>query len=311
MFDLKARNLGLPPDAVAKLRKLQDAMAALHAAYMVASDRAREARAEVAFYGEAVEAVVRAQGRHAGAPTREMQQAEANKRVAVEELRAREERREAASIEQQAAGAVVQKLEDWLRKHNSRVAFVPFDAAATPELRKGESVQDAVARVRGEVAALRAERERIASAPLPSSEVKAAARAEVERMAEAAVPRVAHGFVGRPIIWPKASRHTHTGEHDTAEFFDARALVFWAHKDAILARLNAEIDAAADDGAAVSTERRKAEAVRLSAAILAAEREEEALIEAAPPGLLIQRRPDHDPRAILGLSDDLPGYEAA
>ncbi len=66
----------------------------------------------------------------------------------------------------------------------------------------------------------------------------------------------------------------------------------------------------ADDGAALSDDQRLKEDTRLRAALLEAEREEEAAITAASAqGANIARRRDADPRAVLGLDATAsPGY---
>jgi hypothetical protein len=85
-------------------------------------------------------------------------------------------------------------------------------------------------------------------------------------------------------------------------------LVAALHPDAFLAWAMGELDRAAAalggwndlDGVG-----RTGEHARLARELLALEREEEALIVAAEEsGLAIARRPDADPRAVLGLDDE-------
>ncbi len=86
---------------------------------------------------------------------------------------------------------------------------------------------------------------------------------------------------------------------------DPVALACWANKDAVLAALFAQVDALANDDAALGPEEREAETGRLSKALRSLNRREEILIRAAEAeGTDINRRPDADVYAVLGLSDD-------
>ena len=62
---------------------------------------------------------------------------------------------------------------------------------------------------------------------------------------------------------------------------DARGLMAWLHRDAMIAALEAEIDAVADDGQAIAADEREARLVKIAAEKLHAERREEAVITAA------------------------------
>ncbi len=70
-------------------------------------------------------------------------------------------------------------MEEWIYKHIGGVEFRPFDGKVTLSLRKGETVEAAVDRVRAEIAERQADLHRIASAPKTSVEAKAAIRREV------------------------------------------------------------------------------------------------------------------------------------
>ena len=80
-------------------------------------------------------------------------------------------------------------------------------------------------------------------------------------------------------------------------------------KGSLVSRIEAEIDAIADDSTSLSTEQRRIGDERGRAEMLVLERIEDALIESAPPGATIYRRQGADLRAVLGLADDLPGYQ--
>ena len=87
----------------------------------------------------------------------------------------------------------------------------------------------------------------------------------------------------------------------------ALPLLFWLHRDAIVAKIEQQIDAVADDANSL-TERERAEQIgEIDRDRLAVQREEEHWIGAAvDAGMTMLRRPYADPRALLGLADDLP-----
>jgi hypothetical protein len=88
-----------------------------------------------------------------------------------------------------------------------------------------------------------------------------------------------------------------------AEVPDTLALVAWLHKDALIKRLDAEIDAEADDGASLSHEAREKAESEVMGDLLAVERDECGLVfSAQSQGLPIEFRPDISPIAILGLT---------
>ena len=86
------------------------------------------------------------------------------------------------------------------------------------------------------------------------------------------------------------------------EAVDVVGLVAWLHKDALIKRLDAEIDSEADDGAALSHEMRQQREAEVQADLLAVERDEAALaFRALSEGLPVEHRADISPLALLGL----------
>ncbi len=89
--------------------------------------------------------------------------------------------------------------------------------------------------------------------------------------------------------------------------FDALAFTAWLHRDALVAKMDAEIGASADDALAIKSADRIKKASHLRSLLLAAEREEEGLVVyARGDGIIVARRPDADPRAVLGIACELP-----
>jgi hypothetical protein len=114
--------------------------------------------------------------------------------------------------------------------------------------------------------------------------------------------------VDRPIGWKRPIIDQLVGGRLVSLEGDPSPLVlFWLHKDAIIERIEREIDAIADDANALTLEQRTEQVALISADKLATEREEEHfLIQAVVAGAAIQRRSAADPRAVLGLGDDMP-----
>jgi hypothetical protein len=80
---------------------------------------------------------------------------------------------------------------------------------------------------------------------------------------------------------------------------DVAATLAWLHRDAMVEALCRDVSAAcASSPPGVGAERRAARERELLARLLDLERAEEALIEASPE---VPRRPDADPRAVLGV----------
>ncbi len=172
----------------------------------------------------------------------------------------------------------------------------------------GETVE----RCRQRIAELDDERRRVSSAPWHAAQAKQRARAEIEKLAARGAPdirpllRTPDRWIGwreRPIYDMMIAGRAVVSEGDPA----ALPLLFWLHKDIIVTKLEAAIDEAADDDNALTFEERSKQLDRIAREKLSAEREEEHALEHAKlNGALVLRRPDADPRAVLGLGDDMP-----
>lgn len=91
------------------------------------------------------------------------------------------------------------------------------------------------------------------------------------------------------------------------QLLDALALLAWLFPDHLAKAMEKAVDEETDDDGALTDEQRAARLAKIAEQILAAERDEEGLIEAAESeGISIPRRSDCDPRALLSLSGDLP-----
>jgi hypothetical protein len=180
----------------------------------------------------------------------------------------------------------------------------------------GETPTDSVERLRRHIRGLRVDLRAVEHAPYPSSESKQRMRALISGLAKRGVPNVLHLIDNREeIAWPTQTTHTMTSPvnpDDHAQLMvttipDALAILVWAHRDALIARLDEEIESCSTDKEALTDEQRRAKSAAILADILAIEREEEAFIERMEAsGAMFLRRPDADPRAVLGLSSDMP-----
>jgi hypothetical protein len=84
-------------------------------------------------------------------------------------------------------------------------------------------------------------------------------------------------------------------------------LLFWLHREALIQKIEAQIDEISDDQNALTAEQRNAQISEIDRDRLAIQREEEFWVSSAiDDGTNILRRPEADPRAVLGLADDMP-----
>ncbi|RTL88142.1 MAG: hypothetical protein EKK29_06110 [Hyphomicrobiales bacterium] len=232
------------------------------------------------------------------------------------ELQRLQARFDARSAAWRSKHVVVSSLEDYLRRAGGPFEMGPAVAAPVPS--KGEGLLDVIARVRQKVDRLREDKQAIVDAPVPASQAKAVAVAEIERFAAKGRPNVV-GLVdgassinwatryelAAPILGPDGRVTAFAGRD--REQIDVWSFLCWLHKDQIVARVSAEIDAVADDASALSPETRAKKLVQASEALIAAEREEESAVMAAlAAGYVVDRRPDCDPRAVLNIVGPAP-----
>ncbi|TGQ87696.1 hypothetical protein EN851_27130 [Mesorhizobium sp. M8A.F.Ca.ET.208.01.1.1] len=165
------------------------------------------------------------------------------------------------------------------------------------------------------IATLRADRQEVRTAPLPSSKVKERIRAEVEELAEKGRPNVFNAIeYGEAIGWPALTMPVSTAgllvtSDDAAARRligaanaagpDALSLLAWLHRDALLAALDKEVDSLADDSVALDDDTRAKKLAQIAAALLDEERTEVMMVEKTRGDVAF--RPDTDPRALLGI----------
>jgi hypothetical protein len=218
---------------------------------------------------------------------------------------------------QQALGALQNALSNYITLRLPLVGgppIVEYEGRSSPKLRARDTLPELIENSRRRVRELRADLRAIAAAPIHSDVAKARARADIEELAKKGRPDC-FGLIeeGSPIKWPEMSlpidqRTYFTGlQTGLPEQPDGMALLAWLYRDDLIAALDREIDSIAVDANALSDEVRASRRQEIIADILATERDEEALIElAAADGLEILRRADADPRAVLGLANEMP-----
>jgi hypothetical protein len=177
-----------------------------------------------------------------------------------------------------------------------------------PPLKKGETIFDAVEGRRRRGRELQADLHRIRSSPWPSALAKQRMRERIGQLAESGRPFVECAVEhNEPIPFPAQNHQVRILNGDPsligfAELPDTLALLAWLHRDALIAALDREIDAVADDPNSMNHEQRQKAEAQVRADLLAVEREECVLIEIGQAqGLPVEYRSDCDPRAILGF----------
>ena len=235
-------------------------------------------------------------------------------------MAAAQERLDARSHKLNLLGAlVVNNLEAYLKSLADDAVLTVHAPASLVRLQKGETAASAVDRLRAQVAGFKADLLAVGAAPITSARAKAIARTQVEQLAQRGQPdcfgTIEHAEAVR---WPQ--RRTGTGSVSEVILSngerapvisrlpeavpDAMAVLAWLHKDALIAALDAEIDASADDKAALDDDTRSQRAAEIAAAILLAEREECTLVEIMNGAVLF--RSDSDARAVLAMDGPAP-----
>jgi hypothetical protein len=148
----------------------------------------------------------------------------------------------------------------------------------------------------------------ILTADIDGDQVKAKMRQQIEQLAQVGTPDVASLVEhDRPIEWARQQVQSEVrgGERlglGFAETPDAVALLAWTFKDALIARLDAEINAEADDKSALSHEEREKRAAVVQSDLLDLERQECQLTGMAQAERLpVEHRADINPVALLGV----------
>jgi hypothetical protein len=302
----------LPPAAQERLRQLRQRSDDLHAitvphadlqAASMARIEAENALRRLTSHPHAHGFNLKAGDQRVIAATRTLEKAEA-------EFLRLQERQTSRAAQWQASARVVSAVEGWLRDGRpSGTVLEDWDGPA-PQLLKGEKgLLDAVENRRRRGRELRATLHTIRSAPMPSSWAKAQMRAQIEALAMQGTPSTAllieHG--GKIEFQTQRLQsevyNAQPGAVAYAEVPDVVGLLTWALKDALIKKLDAEIDGEADDAAALGHEERQRREAEVMDDLLATERTEAALVwRAMDEKLPVEHRHDCSPQAILQVA---------
>jgi hypothetical protein len=169
-----------------------------------------------------------------------------------------------------------------------------------PKLLKDEDVLQAVARLCKHGSELKAAIDRISSSPFPSGHCKQRMHQMIEQLAQSGCPDVTMLIEhDQELAWQTQRMTSQVFAEQRLLAFtevpDTIALFAWLHKDALIKRLDAEIDAKADDSNALSHAERQRQLSDQQIGLLDVERQEVTATGAAktrhilPPSQLMKR----------------------
>lgn len=182
--------------------------------------------------------------------------------------------------------------------------------ATLPAVKRGD-LGAQIAAARRAVDELRAERKATRDAPCTDAELLASISAEVKALAVAGRPHASLTAEGS-ITWPRADARVSAlaGTAVGVSTPDTLAVLAWLDGPRLVERLHGDaLERLRGSGVKPGLPRpeRDAAIARLDLAILDAERLEEAVVEALlAAGTVTARRPDADPRAVLGVTGPAP-----
>ena len=222
----------------------------------------------------------------------------------LERTKARSEKLAAAA---HAVGASLTNVESWLRHGRPPGTVLEAVEVEPPKLLKGESLLDGAARFERRSRELRADIHRVRSAPYPSGHVKRKIREQVAQL-EPRGPDVTLMIEGDgDLIWPSTHVRAEVfSEQRALAFHDAidvvGLLAFFLTPEIVIKRLDALVDAEADDASAMSHEQRQRAEAELLSDLLLTERDICSLIRRGQAeGLPMEFPADIDPRALLSV----------
>jgi hypothetical protein len=221
------------------------------------------------------------------------------------------ELQEVRSAAWQAASAALTACEDWLRYGVPANCQIEAIEVEPPKLLKSEGLMDGVARLQRRGREIKATIHSIRSSPFPKDHCKRRAHETVEaleRRGAISVSRLVE--LDGEIEWPmqRASSQVIGGAERALAFHetvDVVGLIAFIFKDALIAALDREIDAEADDAAALTHEQRQQREAEALGDLLAVEREESWFVwQAQSQGLPIEHRADISPLALPAAGHD-------
>jgi hypothetical protein len=301
---------GLSKRAQDRLRQLRDRRADAHAV-MIPHSELQEAIADRTLAEQNLRRLQEHPQNHGfGLPPSDARVIAAEQQVARtgDNARRLQERSEKLAQAWRAASQPLAAVESWLREGKpSGVQLLDYEIEM-PKLVKGENgLLDQIENRRRRVRELRADLHRIASAPYPSNHAKAKMRQQIEQLAERGEPSVARLVeVDGPVEFQMQRLRSEVigAEQRALAFAEVPdiALVAFLIPEILIKRLDALIDAGADDKSALTHQQRQQRESEVMSDLLSVEREESWFVWAAmEQGLPCEHRADCDVRAILQI----------
>ncbi|MCY0094604.1 hypothetical protein [Hoeflea ulvae] len=200
----------------------------------------------------------------------------------------------------------LEALREWTVTHFSSGGQLAHDPLPPAKLAKAETPRQALARIRADIEHIETAWDDAQSAPMPIDELKTEMAATVDAIAARGAPsidpRIRNGDPAK--IHQELRLDIVNGNKigtGGSDFF------VWLMRDELIKKLNAQVDTMKVDGALSDSDREKLFS-ELADRRLELERTEESLIvAAAKEGMVIDRRLDADPRAILEVVETFDG----
>ncbi len=284
-----------------KLRGFRDLKNDRHAAVRIASEKRTAVREQLQQHEARLQRLRRDHGDRLTDNDLSIAQVTADIEKAKAELARLTERIEHLTISWNSAARLVTGVELYLT--SAEAGGFRLHDGEPAQLEASENAIDALDRAGGRTRALKADRKEILAKAFPVSVATKAAHAWLDQLIEGARPDVSP-LIDRlePIEFPQKRLMTQGGSVGFVNITDPVGLLAWLFPKQFAAALERDIAAGGDDANAMPAEQRVVKLKEIDADIIASEREEAHFAELA--GLL--PREDLDPRAALGLADDMP-----
>jgi hypothetical protein len=213
-----------------------------------------------------------------------------------------QKRRDASLAKSGPVGRILSGIEKYL----DGVRSGGLSLAPEVTINRGVSIDGIIK----EIQSFRSDLGEIEVAPWPAADAKARAIAEIDYLASRGAISVGNSVDHRSQLrWPNEKTHLvgfgSKDEHGRPDVWGKTtlsadvALLAWLHRDALVERVCAEIDAVSDDAIALSEEDRRSRTEKTQAQIMHAERVCAAIIWKTDAH---DRWPEEiDPRAVLGI----------
>lgn len=198
------------------------------------------------------------------------------------------------------------ELRDWTVTYTSRGGQLAHDPLPPAKLGKGETPRQALARIRAEIDQVEAAWDEAQQAPMPLAEIKAEIAATVDAIAARGAPSINPSIRdGDPA---KINLALQLEAHNGRKLGDGGASFFvWLMRDQLVDKLNAQADAMKIDGALSDADREKRFSDLADRRLELERTEESIIVAAAREGMVIDRRLDADPRAVLEVVETFDG----